>query len=411
MKQRVLVLDDDPQIGRTIARIAETAGISARHVEDAEAFFRLLEAWRPTHLVLDLVLPGMDGVEVLAHLAAHDCRARIIVSSGLGQRVLEAAGRTAAERGLDIAGVLPKPFSPSQLRGLLWPEASPAPRPEAGSAVATEAERTLAVTAEDLERALAHDELELVYQPKVACASGALVGFEALVRWMHPQRGVIMPGRLVPPAGVHGMMGALTERVLDLALDWFHGYLQAAPADASGDADAVCLAMNIAVEPLQDPRFVERILERCRAADLAPARLIFELSETAAMDEPVASLGLLTRLRLHGFQLCIDDFGTGYSSMLQLVRLPFSEIKVDKSFVINAVDSKEARTVARSIVDLGHSLGLLVTAEGVEDAGTMAYLNTIGCDRAQGYFVGRPMAGDDVSRWVEARAATVPQSS
>lgn len=118
------------------------------------------------------------------------------------------------------------------------------------------------------------------------------------------------------------------------------------------------------------------------------------------MEDPVTSLALLTRLRMKGFQLSIDDFGTGYSSMLQLVRLPFSEIKVDKSFVTTMRQSRESRTVVKSIVDLGRSLGIKVAAEGVEDAEILEYLKQIGCDLAQGYFIGRPMPGGETEHWM-----------
>jgi EAL domain-containing protein (putative c-di-GMP-specific phosphodiesterase class I) len=121
------------------------------------------------------------------------------------------------------------------------------------------------------------------------------------------------------------------------------------------------------------------------------------------MVDPILSLDLMTRFRVKGFQLSIDDFGTGFSSMVQLVRLPFSEIKVDKSFVINAQSSRESRAVVKSIIDLGHSLGLQVTAEGVENRETLEYLSSLDCDFAQGYFIARPMSGENVSDWLERK--------
>jgi EAL domain-containing protein (putative c-di-GMP-specific phosphodiesterase class I) len=121
------------------------------------------------------------------------------------------------------------------------------------------------------------------------------------------------------------------------------------------------------------------------------------------MVDPILSLDLMTRFRVKGFQLSIDDFGTGFSSMVQLVRMPFSEIKVDRSFVMNAQHSRESRTVIKSIIDLGHSLELQVTAEGVEDRETLDYLTSLGCDLAQGYFIARPMSGDAVKSWLDQK--------
>jgi EAL domain-containing protein (putative c-di-GMP-specific phosphodiesterase class I) len=150
---------------------------------------------------------------------------------------------------------------------------------------------------------------------------------------------------------------------------------------------------------------VKQIKTLRRSYGLDPSKLILELTETSAMKDPVSSLAFLTRLRMNGVQLSIDDFGTGYSSMVQLVRLPFSEIKIDKSFVGDAMRSSEARAVIQSIVDLGHSLELRVVGEGVEDADTLRYLREIGCDLAQGYFIGRPMPGDAVLEWAAREAS------
>jgi EAL domain-containing protein (putative c-di-GMP-specific phosphodiesterase class I) len=131
--------------------------------------------------------------------------------------------------------------------------------------------------------------------------------------------------------------------------------------------------------------------------------VVLELTESSAMVDSTLSLDLMTRFRVKGFHLSIDDFGTGYSSMVQLVRLPFSEIKVDKSFVMQAQQSQESRNVIKSIIDLGHSLGMLVTAEGVEDLDTLNYINSLGCDLAQGYLIAHPMLGDDARIWAERK--------
>ena len=160
------------------------------------------------------------------------------------------------------------------------------------------------------------------------------------------------------------------------------------------------MSFNVSAKNLKNPSFVDRVTRRFHDRNIDPERMIFELTETSAMEDPVTSLALLTRLRMKGFQLSIDDFGTGYSSMLQLVRLPFSEIKVDKSFVTTMRQSRESRTVVKSIVDLGRSLGIKVAAEGVEDAEILEYLKQIGCDLAQGYFIGRPMPGGETEHWM-----------
>ncbi len=409
LKWRLLILDDDPLTGQTIQRIAEFAGLEVHFTTEPIEFFRILGEWNPTHIALDLIMPEMDGVQVITELARRRCQARIIITSGVGSRVLDAAGRSAAEHGLNIAGVLSKPFSPDSLRRLLaeTPDSNQA-NDSATSvpAMRNATSRQFEVTETELRRALDNGEFYLVYQPKVECATGVLAGFEALVRWAHPNQGLIPPDRFIPVAEASGLIGALTDQVLSQGLTWFAPLCHAASnSGVLPNQDLILtlnltLSVNISAKTLNDAQLIEKVSERCRILGIKPARLIFELTETSAMDDPVASLDRLTRLRMRGFNLSIDDFGTGFSSMLQLVRLPFSEIKVDKSFVMTAQQSQESRTVIKSIVDLGHSLGLQATAEGVEDSATLDYLRQIGCDLAQGYFIARPMPGDAVPEWL-----------
>lgn len=390
---RLLILDDDPDIGQTILNMADVIGLGTRFTTDPTEFFSTIDGWDPTHIALDLVMPLMDGVEVLEQLALRKCRARIIITSGVGHRVLDAASRSAVEHGLDIAGVLSKPFALAALRELLAQSFKSADfdgRIAAGYKAQVSTSTQFQITTAELERAFARRELTVFYQPKVKCESGALAGFEALVRWLHPEWGLIPPDRFVPFAETHELIDVLTDQVLEQSLQWF------AAGFPAGDTT---LSVNLSARTLKDRQFVERLVVRCVERNVAPRRLIFELTETSAMEDPVASLDLLTRMRMKEFQLSIDDFGTGYSSMLQLVRLPFSEIKVDKSFVMSARRSQESRTLIKSIVDLGHNLGLHVTAEGVEDQLAMDYLKSVGCDLAQGYLIARPMLGNEALAW------------
>lgn len=386
---RLLILDDELAIGQTIKNIAETDDMTVIYSSTAEEFFRVLGEWEPTHIAIDLIMPDMDGVQVLARLGEENCQAKIIIISGaVGGRVLDAAGRSAFEHGLDIAGVLPKPFSPGDLRKML------ATGHVLPSAAAKEPDQRPGMPVAELQTAIEQQQLFVVYQPKIFCDSGRLAGFEALVRWQHPQYGLIPPDQFIPQAESSGLIDAVTVTVLEQALEWFAKHFRRID---------VKLSINLSAKSLVDTSFVDDITGLCRNYDIAPTQLIFELTETSAMEDPVASLDLLTRLRMKQFQLSIDDFGTGFSSMLQLVRLPFSEIKVDKSFVKTAGQSQESRKVIKSIVDLGRSLGLSSTAEGVEDAQTLEYLREIKCDLAQGYHIARPMPGNKIAEWLLTR--------
>ena len=398
---RLLILEDDPSIGSLIRTIALSCGLEARILSHPEGFFRAVSDWQPTHIVLDLVIPKMDGVEVLVELAALQCPVTIIIASGMGNRVLHAAARTASEHGLHVSGVLAKPFSAAALRALLW-LAPDAPRNDARTAPCDEAAKPFEFTAADLRHGIENQELWIAYQPKVECAAGALAGFEALVRWTHPRHGLIMPDRFISFAEKHGLMDALTHSVLDQALRWFAAhFLRNAPA--SRLRSSIALSINLSATSLNDTTALDRIMSCCRKHRVPSRRLILELTETSAMKNPMTSLATLTRMRMKGFQLSIDDFGSGYSSMRELVRMPFSEIKVDKSFVMSATRSAESRAAVKSIVDLGRSLGLKSAAEGVEDARTLELLKDLGCDFAQGNWIGRPMHGSAIAEWMSNR--------
>ena len=269
------------------------------------------------------------------------------------------------------------------------------------------------INAADLTRALAEDELFLAYQPQVNCRNGEVSGFEALVRWRHPSLGIVMPDRFIPIAEDAGLIDAVTDRVVELGFAWLSASFpcqpDGAPADETDEAEAATLSINMSASSLGDRDFVEDLLGACMRHQLKPERIILEMTETSAMRDPVATLDQLTRMRMKGFQLSIDDFGTGFSSMLQLARLPFSEIKVDKSFVMTAMQSMESRAVVRSVIELGKSFGLRTVAEGVEDAGTLEYLAGLGCDIAQGYHIGRPMPEQDLASWLAARPAALAE--
>ena len=399
---RLLILDDEAKAGETIQHIAQSVDFEAVHTTEPAVFFEKVRNWKPDVIALDLIMPDMDGVEVIRRLANDGCTAKLIITSGVGHRVLDAAERSAKAHGLEISGLLPKPFRANTLRELLSGDhAARRARQTANDALATTVQASKDASAADLQDALAQGAIRVVYQPKIHCRTGVLVGFEALARWEHPENGLIGPETFIPLAEKHGLIDRLTEQVADQALTWLAGL--AAPNQGHRTHDLALeqafLSLNISARSLEQRALFERILQRCRELSLEPWRVVLEVTESSAMQDPTTALDNLTQVRLKGFHLSIDDFGTGYSSMVQLVRLPFSEIKVDKRFVTDATTSAESRAIIRSVVDLGRSLGMRVTAEGVEDSETLDYLRQLNCDYAQGYYIARPLAPDAVVDW------------
>ena len=404
--ERLLILDDDALTGQTILNMARIAGIEAQFTDMPDEFFRLVQSWQPDFIAIDLIMPRMDGVQVLIELAKLDSKAGIIISSGVGGRVLDAAARSASEHGLKLLGVLAKPFSPAKLRGILRRNL---PAVSADAAPVQQTEKAPHIPSkEELMLALQRREIHVAYQPKINSRTRLLAGFEALARWRHAEHGLIPPDTFIPLAEESGLIDPLTEYVVAEALSWLaalpdkfvmlpeHQYLVRR-------LNEVSLAINISNRSLSNLNLFETLEDLCHATGIAPQRLIFELTESCATEDPVTALDVLTRLRMKGFQLSIDDFGTGYSSMVQLARLPFSEIKIDRSFVTTLSKYKESRTVVKAIIDLGHGLGLYTAAEGLESFETLEYLRSIGCDLAQGYAIKEPLDAQGIHEWLSSQ--------
>ena len=245
----------------------------------------------------------------------------------------------------------------------------------------------------ELQTGIANGELVLHYQPKIDITSGRIGGVEALVRWHHPKRGLLAPDDFIPLAEKTGLIKPLTTWVLSEALR------QCSQWEKQGLNLAV--SVNIANSSLQDPMFPQMIAHVLAESGVSPAKLELEISEIGIMVEPPRAIEAILRLSELGVQIIIDDFGTGYSSMAYLSKLPIARIKVDKSFVRDMVDNNNA-VIVRSIISLGHNLGLNVVAEGVENQATWDQLKLLGCDSAQGYCMSRPIPADQIPGWVKS---------
>jgi EAL domain-containing protein (putative c-di-GMP-specific phosphodiesterase class I) len=341
-------------------------------------------------IVLDLLMPGMDGVEVLRYLAAGGSRAQIILMSGMDRRLLDSARKVAAMQHLRVAGVLHKPFRPADLRGLLAGILSPT----ANSAGKKVHASVIEVTIEDLARAISQDELVVHYQPKLKLSDRRWIGVEALVRWQHPVHGLLFPDAFVHIAEGSGLALPFTYEVARKAASDYAVMIATMAFDGS-------LAINVPPSALTEPTVPERLLDILSAAGFDPSRLVVEITETSIPRVQALSLDILTRLRR--IQLSIDDFGTGHSSLERLHESPFDELKIDMMFVRGAEHDPALKLIAESAVKLGHDLGMVVTAEGVENAEALAWLTRIGCDYAQGYHICRPVALDALGQWAESR--------
>lgn len=375
---RLLILDDDPVVLSYLGEVGRGHRYEVELTESIDELQASYGIFDPSLIVLDLQYAHGDGIEVLSFLKQRGCRAPIVLISGFDERVLDTARRVGLEYGLTIVDALVKPIHPDALGHVLEAHREPDADEWAG----------------ELRVAIEHDELTLFYQPKIQVADGRLVGFEALARWLHPTRGMIGPDQFIPLAETAGLIASLTDRVLDRAVED-----RASWAVTGHD---LTVAVNLSPLLLAHDRLLPDLLQRLAQHRMPTESLTLEVTESAAMQNPVLSLEILGRLRLRGFSLALDDFGTGYSNLAMLHRMPFNELKIDRSFVADVDENRDSRVIVSALAGLARKLGLTTVAEGVEDLETWAWLHSVGVEQIQGFGIARPMPADSVVDWIGA---------
>jgi EAL domain-containing protein (putative c-di-GMP-specific phosphodiesterase class I)/CheY-like chemotaxis protein len=375
---RILIFDDDPAVGRLVARIATMSGMDAAAVTTADQFALCFKIDPPEIVMLDLQLGDTDGVSQLRRLAEWEFKGSLLLMSGFDARVLSTACVLAEHLGLNIEGALEKPLRLAELEQKL----------------AGFQPRTQPLSAERLLAAIADDELFLEFQPIVTRHPPGLKKLEALVRWQHPGAGRIAPGDFLPMAEEQPeAINALTEWVLGAAMEAYKTLAEV--------GIKVPFAVNISALNLCDMTFPDRLERRMREAGMSASQMCLEITETAAFKEPHATMDILSRLRLKGVQLSIDDFGIGYSSLKILRQMPFTEIKIDRSFIKDMTTSRDSRAIAESIVHLAATMEMDCVAEGIETEETAELLESLGACFLQGYFIARPMRVEAVPGWLD----------
>ena len=311
--------------------------------------------------------------------------------SGEDERMLKTAEKLVHAHKIPMLGYLHKPVNPEKLSELLqkWEPYSP-----------DEPSNKKTYSAAEIQSAISNHELVNYYQPKVSVATGDVIGVETLVRWHHPQDGLILPDRFIHIAEQHGLINDLTGLVLRQAL------AQAKIWHQSGQILRV--AINVSMDNLASLDFQDLVVRLVTENGLPPQKITLEVTESQLMGSDTRiPLEILTRLRLKRFHLSIDDFGTGHSSMAQLRDIPFSELKIDQGFVHRAWMDDTLRAIYDASLSMAKQLGMEVVAEGVEDRNDWELLRQTGCDYAQGNFVSVPLLPADFSRWVEEWQARV----
>lgn len=392
----LLVEDHDFQ-RRSLRRMLSTLG--AQHITDVAdgraALGAFQQAPHPFDVcIIDLNMPGMDGMELVRHLAEAHSKVSIILLSALDRALISSVETMVKAYGIHLLGAIEKPATPAALETLFarLGQRKP-PRAAAGGLP----EPTL----EELAEALAQGQFEPYFQPKADLRTGQIRSAEALARWRHPQRGMVPPDSFIPLMEHHGLIDQLTEQiVLKTAAAW---------RDWEAQGQRYEISINLSLLSLSNPGYAARLSGIIERHDIAPSYIVFEVTESAAMSDLSHSLENLARLRMKGYGLSIDDYGTGYSSMQQLIRIPFSELKMDRSFVTAACKDNAQVLVLASSLALARELRLESVAEGVETAADWRLLRRLECRYAQGYLIGRPVAQAEflagIDSWNSAYAA------
>jgi len=379
----VLVVDDDANLGEDLARRLRQNGFETRLAGSDDDVVELLEEGFHA-IVLDLMMTREDGIQIIRYLGESRCDASLVITGDTDRRILSAAERLARARGLRVAGSLAKPIDDQKLLALLE---SGVRRPSLGSRGIN-----IQVAQTELLQCMEDGCLDVLYQPKIDVRTLEFISVEALVRLNHPNHGQLLPAAFLAMAEESGLISRLTRSVFLKALAQASAWLN--------DGHVLQVAVNVSPLLLTDLNLPETFADLADRHQIARENIVLEITESWVNAEPVATLDILTRLRMKGFNLSIDDFGTGYSTMLQLNEMPYSEMKLDQSFIRNATRDREARAIVESSIELGHKLGLKVVAEGVEKQEDWDLISDLHCDEGQGFFIARPMPGDQIPAWL-----------
>lgn len=337
-------------------------------------------------IITDIDMPGMDGMAFIRRLGEAKIRASLIITSGLEKALLNTMETMSGAYGMRLLGTVEKPPTPERFAELLSMHWRSKPSPERVP------QGPSTFTVEQVMEGIYSEQFEPFYQPKIDLKTRRVKGAEALARWRHPHAGIVLPYAFISLLEEAGQINELTWIMLAKSARDCKKW-----RDAGLDLD---ISINLSVKLLEDPAIADAITWQVTHQGLDPKHVILEISESAAMSSVGHVLENLLRLRIKGFGLSIDDYGTGYSSMQQLTRVPFTELKIDQSFVMHAVHQKSSRMILESSLEMARKLGITSVAEGAETSDDWNLLVECGCDLVQGFFIAKPMNAEFFPKWV-----------
>jgi EAL domain-containing protein (putative c-di-GMP-specific phosphodiesterase class I)/ActR/RegA family two-component response regulator len=382
-------MDDDEDYANYIADVIHTLNLDCMITTKSEDFLHTFDS-SVSLVLLDLKLPDIDAVELLEFIKKTQNQCDIILMSGVEDRIIETAEAFARSIGLSVVGRFQKSIRLAELENLLIKCTTNKPVKMQSVSVSRP---EFVVTDAELMRAIEQNQFVVYYQPKIDINTRGLHGVEALVRWLHPEHGLIYPDQFIGYAESGSFIEKISWLVIKNAIEEIE-VLQDKLQFPFG------LALNLSPCLLTIPEFSHKLITLIEQFSFPPERITFEITESGLINELSGALAIFTRLRLKNIQLSIDDFGTGYSMLQQLKIIPASEIKIDKSFVLNMLSENSARVTVQKVIEIGKELGLKVVAEGVESKEHLLFLQRNHCDIAQGYYFSRPIPIVELENWI-----------
>lgn len=384
MNQKLYILDDDEQYASLLAEIAISSGWQVE-IEHSPSIFLNADLPNNSVLILDLVMPEMDGIEVIRALANKNTDLLLILVSGFDTRVLHSAQQLAEAHNIKVLATLTKPISVKEFLKVLTQINTNT------SSILEPSLTTDPVSASDLNDAIEQHQLVLHYQPQINMKTKKLEGVESLVRWQHPEQGLLYPNQFITLAEENNLIDKLTEEVISMAVEQNEKWMD--------EELKIPMSINVSAQNITSLSLPEHLKSLTDKHTVTPENITLEITESAVMSQLTSSLDVLNRLRMKGFSLSIDDFGTGYSSLSHLYKAPFTELKIDQDFVMKMTHHTEALIIVKICIMLGQMLGMKLVAEGVETQEMWDELNKLGCDVAQGYLIAKPMPADQLIQW------------
>jgi EAL domain-containing protein (putative c-di-GMP-specific phosphodiesterase class I)/CheY-like chemotaxis protein len=388
---RFLVVEDQGFQRWTLEQMLR--GMGADEVLTAENGERALEIVRSTHppidvIVTDLKMPGMDGIEFIRHVGEAITSASFLLVSEQDPSLLASVAAMTEAYGVRLLQALRKPVTRQKLAAAIARVREPAEAAEA----------TRAFALGEIDAGIRNREFVAFFQAKISLTTGNVDGAEALARWRHPQAGLVLPSSFVHVLESNGKMDAMTLSMLEQAAVACRGWRER--------GFPTTVSVNVSLTSLSDVGLADRLDNVVSLHGLEPEDIVLEVTETAATSHLAHVLENLSRLRMKGFGLSIDDYGTGYASMQQLARVPFTELKIDRSFVQSAVAGGSGRAMLESSLEIAAKLRISAVAEGIANEEQLQLLRSLGCPLGQGNYLAEPMAAEDFARSIDRGAVS-----